>query len=141
MAELAAASATCRTSLGYAEGMQTFDMWRLRNAQQVENMNMLMNNHEYLDLVQLVKQEIRQAQYKATLSVNRELIVLYHSIGRLINEHKSWGNKFIDNLAADIRDIDALLAAEQTVKELQPIQDELNGIHFPGISSIGFSGQ
>lgn len=102
---------------------------------------MLMNNHEYLDLVQLVKQEIRQAQYKATLSVNRELIVLYHSIGRLINEHKSWGNKFIDNLAADIRDIDALLAAEQTVKELQPIQDELNGIHFPGISSIGFSGQ
>ena len=66
--------------MGYAEGMQTFDMWRLRNAQQVENMNMLMNNHEYLDLVQLVKQEIRQAQYKATLSVNRELIVLYHSI-------------------------------------------------------------
>lgn len=64
---------------------------------------MLMNNHEYLDLVQLVKQEIRQAQYKATLSVNKELIMLYHSIGRIINEHKSWGNKFIDNLAADIK--------------------------------------
>ena len=31
-----------------------------------------------------------------------------------------------------IRDIDALLAAEQTVKELQPIQDELNGIHWKG---------
>lgn len=64
---------------------------------------MLMNNHEYLDLVQLVKQEIRQAQYKATLSVNKELIMLYHSIGRIIIEHKSWGNKFIDNLAADIK--------------------------------------
>lgn len=24
-------------------------------------------------------------------------------IGSIINEHKSWGNKFIDNLAADIR--------------------------------------
>lgn len=64
---------------------------------------MLMNNNEYLDLVHMVKQEIRQAQYKATLSVNKELIMLYHGIGRIINEHKSWGNKFIENLAADIK--------------------------------------
>ena len=62
-----------------------------------------MNDNEYLDLVQTVKREIRQAQYKATLSVNKELILLYHGIGRLINEHKSWGNKFIENLAADIK--------------------------------------
>ena len=64
---------------------------------------MLMNSTEYLDLVQTIKQEIRQAQYKATLHVNQELIMLYHGIGRLINAHKSWGNKFIDNLAADIK--------------------------------------
>ena len=31
-----------------------------------------------------------------------------------------------------IRDVDAVLAAEQTVKELQPIQDELNGIRWKG---------
>lgn len=35
---------------------------------------MLMNNNEYLDLVQTIKQEIQQAQYKATLSVNKELL-------------------------------------------------------------------
>ena len=64
---------------------------------------MLMNNNEYLDLVQMVKQEIKQAQYKATLSVNKELITLYHGIGLIINEHKSWGNKFIENLATDIK--------------------------------------
>ncbi len=64
---------------------------------------MLMNDHEYLSVMQSVKEEIRQAQYKATLQVNRELILLYYHIGALINEHKSWGNKFIDNLAADIR--------------------------------------
>ena len=29
--------------------------------------------------------------------------MLYYSIGRIINEHKSWGSKFIENLAADIR--------------------------------------
>lgn len=28
---------------------------------------------------------------------------MYYQIGCVINEHKSWGNKFIDNLAADIR--------------------------------------
>lgn len=69
----------------------------------MEDMKMLLNNNEYLDLVQLVKQEIRQAQYKAALNVNRELILLYYGIGRLINAHKSWGNKFIENLAADIK--------------------------------------
>ena len=64
---------------------------------------MLMNNNEYLNLVQTIKQEIQQAQYKATLSVNKELITLYYNIGKIINEHKSWGNKFIENLAADIK--------------------------------------
>ncbi len=64
---------------------------------------MLMNNNEYIDLIQSIKREIQSAQYKATLSVNKELIMLYYNIGKIINEHKSWGNKFIDNLAADLR--------------------------------------
>ncbi len=64
---------------------------------------MLMNNNEYLELIQSIKDEIQHAQYQATLSVNKELIMLYYNIGKLINEHKSWGNKFIDNLAADLR--------------------------------------
>lgn len=35
--------------------------------------------------------------------VNADMLLLYYDIGCVINEHKSWGNKFIDNLAADIR--------------------------------------
>lgn len=62
-----------------------------------------MNNTEYLDLVQNVREEIRRAQYKAALSVNKELIMLYYTIGKIINEYKSWGNKFIENLATDIK--------------------------------------
>ena len=31
------------------------------------------------------------------------MILLYHSIGIVINEHKTWGNKFVDNLAKDIK--------------------------------------
>lgn len=64
---------------------------------------MLINNNEYLDIVETIKLEIKSAQYKAAVSVNRELIMLYYNIGRIINEHKTWGNKFIENLAADIR--------------------------------------
>ena len=64
---------------------------------------MLMNNDEYLNTLESIKEEIRSAQYKAAVNVNRELILLYYQIGQVINEHKTWGNKFIDNLAADIR--------------------------------------
>ena len=64
---------------------------------------MLINSNEYLEIVESIRDEIKGAQYKASVSVNRELIMLYYNIGQVINEHKSWGNKFIDNLAADIK--------------------------------------
>ena len=64
---------------------------------------MLLNDNEYLKIVEQIKRKIANAQYKATLSVNRELILLYYNIGKIINENKSWGNRFIDNLARDIK--------------------------------------
>lgn len=64
---------------------------------------MLINSTEYLKTVEVIKQEIRAAQYRAAVHVNTELTMLYYSIGTVINEHKAWGNKFIENLAADIR--------------------------------------
>ncbi len=33
----------------------------------------------------------------------RGLYPIYHNIGCIINQHKTWGNKFIENLAADIQ--------------------------------------
>ncbi len=35
---------------------------------------MLMNNNEYLNTIESIKPEIKSAQYKAAVSVNRELI-------------------------------------------------------------------
>ena len=46
---------------------------------------MLMNENEYLKTVEQVKQEIRTAQYRATIQVNCELLQLYHAIGTVIN--------------------------------------------------------
>lgn len=64
---------------------------------------MLMNTAEYLSIIENIKSEITAAQYRAAIHVNADMLLLYYDIGCVINEHKSWGNKFIDNLAADIR--------------------------------------
>ena len=64
---------------------------------------MLMNTAEYLSIIENIKSEIAAAQYRAAVHVNADMLLLYYDIGCVINEHKSWGNKFIDNLAADIR--------------------------------------
>jgi len=64
---------------------------------------MLINDHQYLSVIENIKQEIKSAQYRAVLSANSEMILLYHHIGSVINEHKTWGSKFIDNLSKDIK--------------------------------------
>lgn len=64
---------------------------------------MLMNQAEYLETISAVKSEIKSAQYRAVLGANRELITLYWRIGQVIQTHKRWGNKFVENLAADIK--------------------------------------
>ena len=53
-----------------------------------------------------LKQRIRSARLQAALSVNRELVLLYWSIGRDIlarQQAEGWGTKVIDRLAADLR--------------------------------------
>lgn len=64
---------------------------------------MLINNNEYLEIVDNIKRNIRSAQYKTTVAANKELVMLYWNIGKIINSHKSWGNKFVENLACDIK--------------------------------------
>ena len=63
----------------------------------------LLNSSEYLNTVESIKQEIRAAQYRASVSINRDLLLLYHTIGNTINEHKTWGSKFIESLSSDIK--------------------------------------
>ncbi|MGN0475589.1 MAG: YhcG family protein [Acutalibacteraceae bacterium] len=64
---------------------------------------MLINDSEYIAIIESVKAKIKQSQYQAAVNVNRELILLYYHIGAIINDHKTWGNKFIENLAVDIK--------------------------------------
>ena len=68
-----------------------------------EAKRVLMNTPEYLSIIENIKSEIKAAQYRAAVHVNADMLLLYHDIGCVINEHKAWGNKFVDNLATDIR--------------------------------------
>jgi predicted nuclease of restriction endonuclease-like (RecB) superfamily len=59
----------------------------------------------YDSFLQELKDRIRSAQVRAALSVNRELVVLYWSIGRDIlnrQEDEGWGTKIIDHLSKDL---------------------------------------
>jgi predicted nuclease of restriction endonuclease-like (RecB) superfamily len=62
-----------------------------------------MNNDEYFRVLDDIKIQIRAAQYKAVLGANREQIILYWNIGKVIIANSQWGNKFVDNLARDIK--------------------------------------
>jgi predicted nuclease of restriction endonuclease-like (RecB) superfamily len=64
---------------------------------------MLINSNEYFQVLEHIKGQIFNAQYRAVLGANREQILLYWNIGRVIIENTKYGAKFIENLARDIR--------------------------------------
>ncbi len=60
----------------------------------------------YADWLSDLKSRIHSAQQRATLAVNRELVLLYWQIGRDILARQAaqgWGAKVIDRLALDLR--------------------------------------
>ncbi len=67
----------------------------------------LFQNYEgHGDLLTELKDRIRSAQVKAALAVNRELVLLYWSIGRDILERQQlqgWGAKVLQQLSKDLR--------------------------------------
>lgn len=60
----------------------------------------------YVTFLDDLKQRVRNARLRASLSVNRELILLYWQIGKdilLRQEVEGWGTKVISRLAEDLR--------------------------------------
>lgn len=60
----------------------------------------------YRDLLGDIKTRVRQAQHRAALSANAEMLFMYWDIGRLIaarQEKEGWGAGVIPRLAADLK--------------------------------------
>ena len=62
-----------------------------------------MNNNNYVNVVEKIKKQIRSAQHRAILNANKEMLILYWNIGKVINENSTWGSKFLRNLSKEIR--------------------------------------
>jgi len=63
---------------------------------------------EYVQALFEIKQRIQQAQIKALLSVNNELLKLYWDIGKIISQKSQqdqWGSKTVEKLAEDLQNI------------------------------------
>ena len=63
----------------------------------------VINNNDYISVVNEIKARIKAAQRRVLLAANSELFTLYWNIGKVINENSAWGNKFVENLARDIK--------------------------------------
>ncbi len=62
-----------------------------------------MIDKSYVNVVESIKEKIRSAQHRAILNANKEMLILYWNIGKLINEHSEWGKKFLRNLSSEIK--------------------------------------
>ena len=56
----------------------------------------------YVSVIENIKNQIRSSQHKAILNANKELIILYWNIGKVINENSTWGSKFLSKLSSEI---------------------------------------
>ena len=60
----------------------------------------------YRSFIEDLKQQVRSAQVRASISVNRELVQLYYNIGRRISEHQAkdgWGSSVVERISKDLR--------------------------------------
>ena len=60
----------------------------------------------YTSLLDDIKHRIRQAQTRAVLSANREMLLLYWDVGRMTDQRQKeegWGTGVIPRLSKDLR--------------------------------------
>ncbi len=65
------------------------------------------NNNElsksFKEIINDIKEDVNRTQLEIMLNANFNLVNLYYRIGKIISENSIWGNKFIDNLALELK--------------------------------------
>lgn len=59
---------------------------------------------EYFDDLKKIKETIKSNQSKAMVVVNTSMIINYYEIGMIINQRKTWGNKYLKKLSVDLKE-------------------------------------
>ena len=60
--------------------------------------------NEYFNDLKKIKETIKSNQNKAMIVVNTSMIMNYYEIGMIINQRKSWGNKYLERLSIDLKE-------------------------------------
>lgn len=61
---------------------------------------------KYSEIIEQLKQKIRQARFKAVVAINSQMLAIYWEIGDTITkqEHEEgWGKKIVETLAKDLK--------------------------------------
>ncbi len=88
-------------------------------------------NKDYIRLLSKIKEQIQNAQIKATITANSQMLLLYWQLGNIILENQSnkgWGAKIIPNLAKDLaKEFPQLKGfSERNLKYMKKFADEYN---------------
>ena len=62
-----------------------------------------MLERDFKNIIANIKNEIRNTQYEIFRTANKKMLELYFNVGKFISENSEWGNKFIDDLAAELK--------------------------------------
>jgi len=62
-----------------------------------------MEDKLYFEVLANIKAELNTARNKAVTSANEHMITAYYNIGKRLIEQDSWGSKFIETLATDLK--------------------------------------
>ena len=63
---------------------------------------MLINDDGYFKALENIKAQNHNTRHRAVLGLNREMIVMFWNIGKIILENGEYGNRFVKNLSRDI---------------------------------------
>jgi predicted nuclease of restriction endonuclease-like (RecB) superfamily len=62
-----------------------------------------MLSKEFKKTINEIKNQINNTQIEIFQNANKSLLNLYYDLGKIIDENSSWGNKFIDELAIELK--------------------------------------
>ena len=94
---------------------------------------------DYFDDLKRIKETIRENQNKAMVVVNSAMIMTYYEIGTIINERKTWGSKYIQNLANDLKEYGKGYSYEQLKKMSQFASNfKLDEIRLQAVTQIAW---
>ena len=94
----------------------------------------------YIDDLKKIKETIRINQNKAMVYVNSQMIITYYQIGTIINKRKTWGSKYIQNLANDLKEYGKGFSYDQ-LKRMAQFSNEFtyDEIRAQGVPQIPWS--